>query len=55
MANKKNHYSRLYHLCFEQTCSKLACENDCINEAPSDLNFTIAIATKTSLKPQCGF
>ena len=59
MANKKIHCSGLYHLCFEQIwtqiCYKMDCEADCINEALSGLDTTLAIATKTTSKPQCGF
>ena len=50
MANKKIHYSRLDHLCFEQIwtqiCSALDCGADCINEALIGLTTTVAIATK---------
>ena len=56
---KKFHKSKLYHLYFEQIwtqiCSKLDCGADCINEALSALNTTVAIATKTTSKPQCDF
>ena len=48
-----------YLICFEQIwaqiCSKLDCGADCINEALSGLNNTVALTTKTTSKPQCCF
>ena len=56
MASKIICYSWLDHVFFEQIWieiySALDLGIDCINEG---LNTTVAIATKSTSKPQCGF
>ena len=51
MANKKIHYSRLDHLCFEQIwtqiCTAFDSGADCINETLIGLTTTVAIATRS--------
>ena len=59
MAREKFNTQDFDHICFEQIWtqifSKLDCGADCIDEALIGLNTAIAIATKTTSKPQCDF
>ena len=59
MANKKNSLLKTWWSMLEQIwtqiCSAFGCQAGCINEALIGLTATVAIATKTTSKPQCGF